>query len=71
MRSTDDCLPCDNLRLVLPKGIASEVSFGAVAVNPRVPGLREERAPSAHRLPSIVTASARDGVVRSRKRANL
>lgn len=52
MRSTDDCLLCDDLRLVLPKqvprGIASEVSFVAVAGNPRVPGLREEETSPAH-----------------------
>lgn len=52
MRSTGDCLLCDDLRLVLPKevprGMASEVSFVVVARNPRVPGLREEGTSSAH-----------------------
>lgn len=52
MRSTGDCLLCDDLWLVLPKqvprGVASKVSFVVVARNPRVPDLREEGTPSAH-----------------------
>lgn len=74
MRSTDDCLPGDDPRLVLPKQIprggASEVSFMVVAGNPRVPGLREEGMSSAQ--PGTFTRDRfchRDGVVRSGKYA--
>lgn len=59
MRSTDDCLLCDDLRLVLPEkvptGIASVVSFVVVMGNLRVLGLREEGTPSAH--PSTFTCN--------------